>query len=163
MAGKWHLGHNDQDCWPLQRGFEKYFGCISGGDAFLSPGTAARDDLRERERREAREHHRRGLLHHRCLHRLRGSISCRKKLSAQTRPFFLYLAYTAPHWPLQAFEDDIAKYRGKYRIGWDKLREQRYRRQIELGLIDAEWKLSPRTPGIPDWDTLDERSRTRWT
>ena len=54
------------------------------------------------------------------------------------RPFFLYLAYTAPHWPLQAFEDDIAKYRGKYRAGWEQLREQRHQRQVKSGLIDPE-------------------------
>ena len=68
--------------------------------------------------------------------------------------FFLYLAYTAPHWPLQAFEDDIAKYRGKYRIGWDELRQQRLAKQKELGLVSEDVELSPRTPGIPDWSSL---------
>ena len=74
-------------------------------------------------------------------------------------PYFLYLAYTAPHWPLQAFEDDIAKYRGQYTMGWDQLREDRYQRQIELGLIDKSWALSPKTKGIPDWDSLDEKKQ----
>ena len=69
-------------------------------------------------------------------------------------PFFLYLAYTAPHWPLQAFEDDIAKYRGKYKIGWDELRQRRYKKQIELGLIKPDWPLSPRPDKVPAWDTL---------
>jgi arylsulfatase len=73
---------------------------------------------------------------------------------ATERPFFLYLAYTAPHWPLQAFEDDIAKYRGKYKMGWQKLREQRYQRQVELGLIDAKWQLSNPQDKIPAWESL---------
>ena len=71
------------------------------------------------------------------------------------RPFFLYLAYTAPHWPHQAHEEDIAKYAGEYMSGWDAVRDQRYRRQIELGLIKPEWKLSPRDSRVPDWGTLD--------
>ncbi len=75
------------------------------------------------------------------------------------RSFFLYLAYTAPHWPLQAHEEDIAKYRGKYKGGWDRLREQRHRRQVELGLVDPAWPLSPKTEGIPDWESLDEAKR----
>ena len=74
---------------------------------------------------------------------------------AEDEPFFLYLAYTAPHWPLQAFEDDIAKYRGNYKMGWDKLREQRFAKQIELGLIDEKWSMSSKVESIPDWETLD--------
>ena len=65
--------------------------------------------------------------------------------NATTKPFFLYLAYTAPHWPLQAHEDDIAKYRGTYRAGWDALRASRFQRQIKLGLITNNTKLSPQT------------------
>ena len=76
-----------------------------------------------------------------------------------TKPFFLYLAYTAPHWPLQAFEDDIARYRGKYTQGWDALRESRFQRQLDSGLIKKGTKLSPRTPKIPDWDSLDADKR----
>ena len=80
-------------------------------------------------------------------------------MEGKKRPSFLYLAHNAPHWPLQAFEDDIAKYRGKYKIGWDELRKQRHKRQIELGLIDPKWKLPAKTPKIPDWDSLDEKKQ----
>ena len=54
----------------------------------------------------------------------------------ESRPFLLYLPYTAPHYPLHAWPDDIAKYRGKYKIGWDILRRQRYKRQIEMGMLN---------------------------
>ena len=75
------------------------------------------------------------------------------------RPFFLYLAYNAPHWPIQAHEEDIDKYRDAYMIGWDKLREQRYKKQIELGLIDPKWKLSPREEKVPAWDSLNTKEQ----
>jgi len=74
-------------------------------------------------------------------------------------PFFLYLAYTAPHWPLHAFPEDIARYRGRYKVGWDRLRETRYRRQQELGVIDASVKLSPRHPDVPAWQQASEEMK----
>ena len=80
---------------------------------------------------------------------------------AAKKPFFLYLAHNAPHFPLQAPQDEIAKFRGKYKIGWDKLREQRHARQIELGVVDKAWPLSPRPPEVQAWDRVDAgRSRT---
>jgi len=72
-------------------------------------------------------------------------------------PFFLYLAYNAPHWPLHAKSDDLAKYEGKYRGGWHALMEQRLTRQREMGLIDPSWDAAPHEG--PDWDSLDEETR----
>ena len=83
-----------------------------------------------------------------------------------TKPFFLYLAYTAPHWPLQAFEDEIARYRKKYTQGWDALRESRFQRQLDSGLIKKGTKLSPRTPksltGIHSMPTNAMKWISRW-
>ena len=73
---------------------------------------------------------------------------------AAKKPFFLYLAHNAPHFPLQAPQDEIAKFRGKYKIGWDKLRQQRHARQIELGIVDKAWPLSPRPPEVQAWDNV---------
>lgn len=70
------------------------------------------------------------------------------------KPFFLYLAYTAPHWPLHAWPEDIAKYRGKYKKGWDALRRERHERQIAMGLVDRRWPLTPRDPLVPAWDSV---------
>ena len=75
------------------------------------------------------------------------------------KPFFLYLAFNAPHGPIQAWPQDIAKYRGKYLIGWDKLREQRYQKQLALGIMKPEWKLSPRPATIPAWDSLTAKEK----
>ena len=81
---------------------------------------------------------------------------------AKDKPFFLYFAHGAPHFPLKAPADVIAKYRGKYRAGWDKLREERHRRQIEMGIVDPKWPLSPRPADVPAWDSLDEADRDRF-
>ncbi len=81
---------------------------------------------------------------------------------AAHQPFFLYVAYNAPHFPLQATPEDIARWRGKYKVGWDKLREARYQRQIEMGLIDKSWSLSPRLEGVPAWDSLTAAEQDRY-
>ncbi len=77
------------------------------------------------------------------------------------KPFFLYLAFSAPHFPLQAPSETIAKYKGKFSEGWERLREPIYRKQIEMGLIDANWPLSPLHPDVPDWDKLKPEHRDR--
>jgi arylsulfatase len=77
----------------------------------------------------------------------------------QEKPFFLYLAYTAPHWPLHALPEDIAKYKGKYMKGWDRLREERYQRQKEMNLFGKEVKLSERESDVPAWESLDQAKK----
>jgi arylsulfatase len=72
----------------------------------------------------------------------------------RTKPFFLYVAFNAPHFPLMAPAEEIARFRGKYTIGWDKLREQRLTRQIELGIVDRTCPLSPRPGEVKAWDAL---------
>tara|TARA_R110002096_G_scaffold29509_4_gene88911 strand:+ start:763 stop:2856 length:2094 start_codon:yes stop_codon:yes gene_type:complete len=158
MAGKWHLGYNDQDRWPMQRGFEKFYGCISGATRFFHPEaprgmTSGNEHVEKPESTTEEAFYTTDAFTDHAIRFLKEEQAGRK------RPSFLYLAYTAPHWPLQAFEDDIAKYRGKYKAGWDALRKARYQKQIELGLIKPEWELSPRTPGIPDWESLDEKKQ----
>jgi len=158
MAGKWHLGNNARDRWPLQRGFEKFYGCISGATRFFHPIsprdiTFGNEQLSDPKSTTDEAFYTTDAFTDYAIRFLK------EEQAGKKRPSFLYLAYTAPHWPLQAFEDDIAKYRGKYKIGWDKLRQQRLKRQIESGLISPDWALSPRTPGIPDWDSLDEKKQ----
>lgn len=80
--------------------------------------------------------------------------SARAPGSKPATPFFLYLAYVAPHWPLHAREKDVAPHRERYRQqGWDQCREQRFQRQREMGLIPKEWSISPRSAGVHDWKT----------
>ena len=79
-----------------------------------------------------------------------------------SKPFFLYLPFNAPHFPLMAPAELIAKYRGKYKAGWDRMRQERYRRQVRMGLIDAKWPLSPREPDTPPWDSLSDQQKERF-
>lgn len=80
----------------------------------------------------------------------------------QQKPFFLYFAHGAPHFPLKAPAEVIAKYRGKYKAGWDKLREARHVKQIELGLVDPKWPLSPRPEEVAAWDSLSPEDQDRF-
>jgi arylsulfatase len=81
---------------------------------------------------------------------------------AQKKPFFLYFAHGAVHFPLKAPADMIAKYRGKYKAGWDKLREARHAKQIELGIVDGKWPLAPRPPDVAAWDSLSAAEQDRF-
>ena len=73
-------------------------------------------------------------------------------------PFFLYLAYTAPHWPLHAHEDDVARYRGRFDAGWDALREERLARLVKEGIVEDGAELAARDPRVPAWDDNDEKA-----
>ena len=69
-------------------------------------------------------------------------------------PFFLFLAYTAPHWPLHAHDEDIATYAGRFDAGWDQLREERLERLVKEGIVDASWPLTPRDERVPAWEEV---------
>ena len=158
MAGKWHLGFFDKKDWPLQRGYEKFYGCVPGATRFFSPihprGMTLGNTAIEDPKSTTNE-----AFYTTDAFTDYGIQFMKEELSNSKRPMFLYLAYTAPHWPLQAFEDDIEKYRGSYKIGWDKLREQRYQRQIESGLIDKKSELSKRPEKVPAWEAISEKQK----
>ncbi|MEM0967996.1 MAG: sulfatase-like hydrolase/transferase [Verrucomicrobiota bacterium] len=159
MAGKWHLGADEREDWPLQRGFERFYGCLSGATRFFSPErdrgmSFGNEAIAKVESTTDEEYYTTDAFTDYAIRFLQ------EEQEGKDRPSFLYLAYTAPHWPLQAFEDDIAKYRGRYKdVGWDRLRDRRFARQKELGLYDDSVHLSTRTKEIPEWHTLDEEKR----
>ncbi|MCU0748763.1 MAG: arylsulfatase [Akkermansiaceae bacterium] len=162
MTGKWHLSGTDQADWPLQRGFDRYYGCLSGATHFFhpydfrimfdgntpDPNPKSTTDRRFYTTDAFTDHAIRFITEH-------------KTGESKEAPFFLYLAYTAPHWPLHAHDEELNKYQGKYAMGWDKLREQRYQRQLDSGLIPKTWKLSPRDPEVPAWDRLYYETRAK--
>jgi arylsulfatase len=155
MAGKWHVTpfSKDKHNWPLQRGFEHFFGIISSVRSYYDPPTLTRDN-------QASDPKGKDFY-------LTDAISDQatawvSELAKEKEPFFLYVAYTAPHWPLQAPAEEIARYRDTYRDGWDALRRQRHQRQIELGLVDRRWALTPRDPEAPAWtDAADKDWQAR--
>ncbi|MDA7916385.1 sulfatase-like hydrolase/transferase [Verrucomicrobia bacterium] len=159
MSGKWHLGNNDVSRWPLQRGFDKYFGCISGATRFFYPEEPRGMTFGNEKIAKPKSTTDEAFYTTDAYTDYAIRFMTEHQAERAGKPFFLYLAYTAPHWPLQAFEEDIAKYRGKYTEGWDALRKTRFQRQLDSGLIKTGTKLSPRTPSIPDWESLDAKKR----
>lgn len=147
--GKWHLDGN-----PVERGYDHYFGHLSGGsDYFKGNPSHHLDDKPFRPDKDAKFY----TTDANADYAIQFISESHEK--QPDKPFFMYLAFNAPHGPLQAWREDIDKYRGKYRVGWDKLREQRYQKQIELGITKKEWPLSPRPETIPAWDTLNEEEK----
>lgn len=146
MTGKWHLSYHRKEGWPLQRGFDKYFGIISGASHYLKP-EGLRGLTYMNEPYEAPEDF--------YITDAFTDYACEfveSSLEEEEKPFFLYLAYNAPHWPLQAKPEDLAKYEGTYLEGWEKLSARRLARQREMGLIDSRWKPAPHEG--PAWDSL---------
>ncbi len=146
MAGKWHVtpvGEKYRYNWPLQRGFEKYYGTILGAGSYYDPVTLVRDNTPIQADRK--DYYYTDAI-------TENASAYIGEYARKRDPFFLYVAYTASHWPLHALPEDIAKYRERYRSGWDALRAQRHRRQIETGMVHRQWPLTPRDPRVPAWE-----------
>jgi arylsulfatase len=147
MSGKWHLGAQR----PRDRGFDRYFGILSGACNYFRP-EPHRMLMLENEPytpTDARFYMTDALTDR--------ALAYLDEYGRGPQPFFLYLAYTAPHSPLHAWPEDIARHRGKYRAGWDELRRRRHERMIQLGVVDARWPLSPRNPEAPAWSQVADQ------
>lgn len=150
-AGKWHVGGAADPTspnFPLRRGFHRTYHTAGGGNYFAprplfldaKPVEPAgdyyiTDAITDSAVRFLEEHGKR----------------------QPDRPYFLNLCYTAPHFPLHARPEDVERYRGRYRDGWDRLRERRFARQRELGVIDRRWRLSARDPVAAPWESAGDR------
>ena len=156
MSGKWHVSSNltqPTDSWPMQRGFDAFYGTIIGAGSFYDPNTLTRgNDNIEHEAREP------GFFYTDAISDNAVRFIREHHAERPDEPFFEYVAYTAPHWPLHAHDDDIAKYKGRFDAGWDALREQRLERLVQSGLLDAQWKLSPRDPSQPAWTQAEHKT-----
>jgi arylsulfatase len=151
MSGKWHVGEN-RPHWPTDRGFEKYFGLISGACNYfrLDEGRQmALDDKPWTPPTDGSFYMTDAIADH--------AVDYLDKFGRGPQPFFLYTAFTAPHYPLHARPEDIAKYEGKYMKGWDALRKERHQRMIEMGIVDKRWPLTPRDSEVPAWDTVADK------
>lgn len=158
MAGKWHVGQT-ADKWPRKRGFQRFYGSPAGGFYFSTANgrRVIEDDtvLYDKTHLPPNGWYSTDAYTSNAV-KFIGEAQDKKK------PFFLYLAYNAPHFPLQAPADEIAKFRGKYKMGWDKLRETRHAKQIELGIVDSSWPMSPRPDLVKAWDSLTPKEQDRF-
>jgi len=162
MTGKWHLGFR-HGVFPWERGFDRSLNLPAGGlhysnqtgfkgdtKMYFNGKEVARDDPRFDPPWYGTD-----------LWTRQGVRFIDEAIEAE-KPFFLYVAHVAPHFPCMAPEETIAQFRGEYMQGWDKLREERYARQIESGLIEKNWKLEPRPEPVPAWDSLSEKQKVRY-
>ncbi len=152
MAGKWHLDPENDPASPdapLARGFARYFGVMRGADDLYHPESLARD---ERSLPDPGE----GFYLTDALAESAVAFVRDHRRDYPGDPFFLYLAFTAPHWPMQALAADVERYAGRYRLGWDALRDRRHRRLRELELLPAGVAPAGRDPRVPAWEEVDQ-------
>jgi arylsulfatase len=158
MSGKWHIGGmfdlsrpDHPEDWglgeeghplPVQRGFDEHYGTLDGCGSYYKPHTLMRNDrLIEAE---GDNYYYTDAISEEAANMIR-------RHGNGGDPFFLYVAYTAPHWPLHAWPEDIEKYVGRYRMGWDELRKNRHEEMIGLGILDEKWKISQRHRHASAW------------
>lgn len=157
LSGKWHIASNlvePTDAWPMQRGFDHFYGTIIGAGSFYFPNTLTRgNDNIEHEAEADEEFFYTDAISDQAARYIR-----QHQAEHPDVPFFQYVAYTAPHWPLHAHDDDIAKYQGTFDKGWDRLREERLQRLIEMGIIDPAWQLTDRDPSQPEWEQAEHKA-----
>lgn len=159
--GKWHLcpmvdaspaGPYDQ--WPLQRGFDRFYGFLDGETDQFYPELVYDNHWVEPPAGPDDGYHLTEDLVDHAITFVHDSVSVRPD-----RPFFMYLAFGATHAPHQAPAEYMAKYRGAFDEGWDVFRDRWFARQKELGLLPEDTKLAPRNPGVEAWDTLSENQQ----
>ncbi len=158
LSGKWHLG-SGATTHPYRRGFDEYHGLLDGCCNFFDP---VQPDPAFKGGRVRKFGHNDELItefpedYYTTDAFTDHAVECIRKFADNDKPFFVHVCYTAPHYPLHAKQKDIAKYKGKFMMGWDELRRQRYRRMIDMGLIESKWKLSDRDSKSYDWETSEK-------
>ena len=154
LSGKWHLAtdmHTPNDTWPTRRGFDSFFGTLTGCGSFYAPGTLTRGESDASA--EALDP---GFFYTDAIAAHGADFIAEQ--AAAGKSFFLYAAFTAPHWPLHAPEEDIARYEGRFDEGWDALREKRMERLVAEGILPADTTLSERDPTQPAWTAEEHKA-----
>ncbi len=159
-VGKWHVTRNirpdaPKHNWPLQRGFDRFYGMVSGGGSYYDPFTLCRGNTlisphADPEYRPKTYYFTDAIGDHAVRF-----LGDHQKQHAD-EPFFLYVAFTAAHWPMHALPEDIAKYKGKYDAGYGPIRKARFEKARKLGLIDPSWQLSEQAE---DWAAVENKPR----
>ncbi len=158
MSGKWHLSGN-----PVEFGFQHYWGHLSGATNFFTGDNTFRlgaEKWKVPARLNDKPFYVTNAITDFAINFIDEMVPGKTE-GASENPFLLYVAYNAPHYPLQAPEEEVAKYKGVYDAGWDELRMKRYLRQLESGLFPREFKLSPRPRHVPAWKSLSAKDK-KW-
>ena len=157
-VGKWHVTKHVQPDgpkhnWPLQRGFDRFYGTITGAGSFFDPGTLVRGNtnitpMSDNEYQPKEFYYTDAISDHAVRF-----IDEHAEKSAD-KPFFMYVAYTAAHWPMHALKRDVDKYQGHYDRGYQPTRDRRAKKVVELGLVKSDWDV---TPQVGDWDKVEHK------
>lgn len=163
MVGKWHLtahrytfvfdGSGSKHNWPMQRGFDKFYGTIIGAGSFYDPTTLTRGNTYITPQNDP-EYKAEKFYYTDAINDNAVKFICEHCTESPCSPFFMYVAHTAPHWPMHALEKDIKKYKGKYDSGYEPIRKARFERMKEMGLIDKNWPLSEQ---VDDWERVEHK------
>lgn len=156
LSGKWHVG-NAREHWPHTRGFDEFYGLIGGASNYFAPVHESELWVRNQtvEMPNGDDFYATDAI-------AQHALDCIARRGPNAAPFFGYVAFTAPHWPIQAREEDIAPYRAIYAQGWDVLRAQRFERLRATGLINPQMPLSPRHPDVAPWSELSRDEQRNW-
>ncbi|HCK71907.1 MAG TPA: arylsulfatase, partial [Planctomycetaceae bacterium] len=160
MSGKWHVtkqifDNGSKHNWPLQRGFDKFYGTIHGAGSFYDPNSLTRQNDQITPLNDPQYKPKQYYYTDAISDNAVAFLQTHRKENRRN-PFFMYVAYTAAHWPMHALPEDIAKYKGKYDKGYGAIREARHKRMIEMGLVDKKWAMSPQAR---EWD---KAKNTEW-
>jgi len=151
MTGKWHVG-DEPEQWPIRRGFDRFYGIPAGGGLYFYPSEFINRPVYFNDKQVVPDT---GWYSTEAFTDY--AINFIEETVREEKPFFLYQAYIAPHWPLQAKEEDIERFKGKYNNGYDSIRQQRFRRQKELGIVSENTRLTP--AGYPAWADIEDQQR----
>lgn len=153
IAGKWHIGETKEWQFPLQRGFDKFFGTLRGATPNKFNGAWFWEGNAEIPKPVPNDFYSGNAVGRKALE----FVSTRDK----SKPFFLYYTPLEPHWPWAAPESDIAPFRGKYDVGYEVLRAARYKRAVELGVLPAGLDFEPHAPNMPSWEEMKKETNIK--
>ena len=152
MSGKWHVG-NDEAYWPTKKGFDKFYGFPHHGGAYFYPFPGDQVLFEgEQEIIPDADFYSTDAIND-------NAVKFIDEMAKDDKPFFLYLAHVAPHFPLQAKQEDIEKYRGKYKRDFESVRKERFEKMIAQGILPTNYPISPKDGKVPDWDSLTEADK----
>ncbi|PJJ09322.1 arylsulfatase [Flavobacterium sp. 1] len=161
VSGKWHVGLVPS-AWAVNRGFDDSFTLQNNGSSYFNSEPLYNDGRKVTFLKGDKEIIRTDTSTYLTQEITNFALNSLEKQRNHQKPFFLYVAYNAPHWPIQALPEDIAKYKGKYLGGWDKLRARRFEKLKKQGIIDKNWDLSNRFEKVPDWEKLSAGEKDKW-
>ncbi len=157
-VGKWHVTkhtepNGDKHNWPLQRGFDHFYGTITGAGSFYDPGTLTRDNTNISPYADP-EYHPEHYYYTDAITEHAARFISEHEAAGTDKPFFLYVAYTAAHWPMHALPEDIEKQKGRYDVGYESVRQARILKSKQLGLVAADAEAAPT---VGDWTNVKNK------